>query len=634
GTQTSITHPLTVDLTTVAVSMNSITSDDVINVAEKGAALTLSGSTSGVEAGQTVTVTFGGKNYTTTVAANGSWSTTVPAADLAALRDGDASAQVRVTNVNGNSATATHEYSVDSAAPTVTINTIASDNIINASEAAAGVTVSGTSTAQTGQTLTVTLNGTNYQTTVQADGSWSLTLPASDLTALANNGYTLTATVSDLAGNPGSASKGVTVDTTAPVISFNTVAGDDVINNVEHIQAQIISGTATGAVAGDRLVVTIAGQQYVTSTDASGNWSVGVPASVISGLADGTVTISATITDSAGNSSTQTHNVQVNTAAVSLSVSTISGDNIINAAEAGSALTLSGTGTNFATGTVVTVLLNGKGYSATIQSNGSWSVNVPAADVAALSDGTSYTVSASAQDSAGNSATASRSVAVDLTAPVISINTVSTDDRLNAAEQQQPLTLNGSTSAEVGQTVTVTFGGKTYTATVAANGTWALNVPAADLAALGQGAQTITASVNDRAGNPGQATHALTVDTVAPTVTIATVAGDDIINNAEQLAGQTISGTTTAEVGQTVTVTFNGQTWSATVGSGGSWSVFIPAQQFAGLSDGSYTISATVSDQAGNPGSASRGVTLNGDVPTVTINTFAGDDVVNAAEHG
>ncbi|HFM2885197.1 TPA: Ig-like domain-containing protein [Escherichia coli] len=534
GTQTSITHPLTVDLTTVAVSINSITSDDVINAAEKGAALTLSGSTSGVEAGQTVTITFGGKTYTTTVAANGSWSTTVPAADMAALRDGDASAQVRVTNVNGNSATATHEYSVDSAAPTVTINTIASDNIINASEAAAGVTVSGTSTAQTGQTLTVTLNGTNYQTTVQADGSWSLTLPASDLTALANNGYTLTATVSDLAGNPGSASKGVTVDTTAPVISFNTVAGDDVINRVEHTQAQIISGTATGAVAGDRLVVTIAGQQYVTSTDASGNWSVGVPASVISGLADGTVTISATITDSAGNSSTQTHNVQVNTAAVSLSVSTISGDNIINAAEAGSALTLSGTGTNFAAGTVVTVLLNGKGYSATIQNNGSWSVNVPAAD----------------------------------------------------------------------------------------------------LAALGQGAQTITASVNDRAGNPGQTTHALTVDTVAPTVTIATVAGDDIINNAEQLAGQTISGTTTAEVGQTVTVTFNGQSWTATVGSGGSWSVFIPAQQFAGLSDGSYTISATVSDQAGNPGSASRGVTLNGDVPSVTINTFAGDDVVNAAEHG
>ncbi|WP_459926062.1 Ig-like domain-containing protein, partial [Escherichia coli] len=110
--------------------------------------------------------------------------------------------------------------------------------------------------------------------------------------------------------------------------------------------------------------------------------------------------------------------------------------------------------------------------------------------------------------------------------------------------------------------------------------------------------QPFPAGVNDRGGNPGQAPHPLTVDTVAPTVTIATVAGDDITNNAEQLAGQTISGPPTAEVGQTVTVTFNGQNWTATVGSGGSWSVFIPAQQFAGLSDGSYTISATVSDQA------------------------------------
>ncbi|MCN7400516.1 Ig-like domain-containing protein, partial [Escherichia coli] len=632
GNNATTTHAYSVDASAPTVAINTIAGDDILNAAEAGAALTITGSST-AEAGQTVTVTLNGENYTGTVQTDGSWSVSVPPADVSALTASNYTVSAAVSDKAGNPASVNHNLTVDTSVPVVTINTVAGDDVINATEHAQAQIISGSATgAATGSTVTVTI-GTNTFTTVQADGSWSLTLPASDLTALANNGYTLTATVSDQAGNPGSASKGVTVDTTAPVISFNTVAGDDVINNVEHTQAQIISGTATGAVAGDRLVVTIAGQQYVTSTDASGNWSVGVPASVISGLADGTVTISATITDSAGNSSTQTHNVQVNTAAVSLSVSTISGDNLINAAEAGSALTLSGTGTNFAAGIVVTVLLNGKGYSATIQNNGSWSVNVPAADVAALADGTSYTVSASAQDSAGNSATASRSVAVDLTAPVISINTVSTDDRLNAAEQQQPLTLNGSTSAEVGQTVTVTFGGKTYTATVAANGTWALNVPAADLAALGQGAQTITASVNDRAGNLGQVTHTLTVDTVAPTVTIATVAGDDIINSVEQAAGQTISGTTTAEAGQIVTVTFNGQTWTATVGSGGAWSVFIPGQQFSGLSNGSYTIGATVTDLAGNPGSATHNVTLNGDVPTVTINTFAGDDIVNAAEH-
>ncbi|EON9948220.1 Ig-like domain-containing protein, partial [Escherichia coli] len=929
----SVSHPFTVDLTAVAISINTVASDDVINAAEKGTNLTLSGSTSGIESGQTVTVTFGGKTYTASVAANGSWSVNVPAADLATLPEGAANVQASVSSASGNSASATHAYSVDASAPTLTINTIASDDILNAAEAGSPLTISGTSTAETGQTVTVTLNGATYTGTVQADGSWSVSVPTSALGALNASNYTVSATVNDKAGNPGSASHNLAVDTTAPVLTINTVAGDDIINDAEHAQALVISGTSSGGEAGDvvsvvlngktytttldasgnwsvgvpaadvtalgsgaqtitasvsdragnsddasrtvtvslsapvisintiagddvinatekgsdlalsgtsdqpagtAITVTLNGQNYSATTDASGNWSVTVPASAVSALGEATYSVTASVTNAQGNSSTASHNVQVNTALPGITINPVATDDIINASEAGSAQTISGQVTGAAAGSTVTVELGGKTYTATVQAdlswnvsvpaadwqalgngeltvnasvtnavgntgsgtrditidaslpglrvdtvagddvvniiehaqaqvitgsssgfaagtaltvvinnqtyaatvlangswsvgvpatdvsnwpagtlnitvsgansagtqtsithpltvdltavaismnsitsddainaaekgaaltlsgstsgveagqtvtvtfggktytttvaaNGSWSTTVPAADVAALSDGTSYTVSASAQDSAGNSATASRSVAVDLTAPVISINTVSTDDRLNAAEQQQPLTLNGSTSAEVGQTVTVTFGGKTYTATVAANGTWALNVPAVDLAALGQGAQTITASVNDRAGNPGQATHALTVDTVAPTVTIATVAGDDIINNAEQLAGQTISGTTTAEVGQTVTVTFNGQTWSATVGSGGSWSVFIPAQQFAGLSDGSYTISATVSDQAGNPGSASRGVTLNGDVPTVTINTFAGDDVVNAAEHG
>ncbi|MCV5137823.1 Ig-like domain-containing protein, partial [Escherichia coli] len=67
GTTSTITHPITVDLAAVAISINTVSGDDVINAAEKGADLTLSGSTSGVEAGQTVTVTFGGKTYTATV---------------------------------------------------------------------------------------------------------------------------------------------------------------------------------------------------------------------------------------------------------------------------------------------------------------------------------------------------------------------------------------------------------------------------------------------------------------------------------------------------------------------------------------------------------------------------------------
>ncbi|MCE1518638.1 Ig-like domain-containing protein [Enterobacter hormaechei] len=634
GNPVSISHDVTVDLAAVAISIDAIATDDVINAAEKGVDLVLSGSTSNVEENQTVTVTFGGKTYTAKVDADGNWTATVPSADLAGLKDGDASVQVSVTNAHGNSASAGREYSVDATAPTVTIDTVAGDNVINGSEAAAGVAISGTTTAEVGQTVTVTLGGNSYTAQVQQGGVWSVNVPGTDLSALADNGYTVQASVSDAAGNPGSAGKAITLDTTPPTVSFNVVAGDDVINSVEHGQAQIVSGTATGASVGDKVVITIGSNQYTTTVDASGKWSVGVPASVISALTDGTVTLSATITDSAGNSSTQTHDVVVNTASVALTVNTLSGDDVINAAEAGASLVINGSSAQFASGTQVTINLNGKSYTATIQSDGSWTTTVPAADVGTLADGASYQVSVSAQDSAGNSASATHTISVDTSAPVISVNTLSGDDVLNAAEAQQALTVQGSSSAEAGQTVTVTLGGKTYTAIVANDGTWTLDVPAVDLAALSQGALTVTASVNDKAGNSGQTTHTLTVDTIAPAVTISTVADDDIVNNAEQLAGQTISGTTTAEQGQTVTVSFNGHSYQATVGADGSWSVFVPGRDFLGLSDGDYTITATVSDKAGNPGSATHDVTLNGDVPTIAINTFAQDDIVNAAEHG
>ncbi|MEC5610371.1 Ig-like domain-containing protein [Enterobacter hormaechei] len=634
GNPVTISHDVTVDLAAVAISIDAIATDDVINAAEKGADLVLSGSTSNVEENQTVTITFGGKSYTAKVDADGNWTATVPSSDLAGLKDGDASVQVSVTNVNGNSASAGREYSVDATAPTVTIDTVAGDNVINGSEAAAGVAISGTTTAEVGQTVTVTLGGKSYTAQVQQGGIWSVSVPAADLSTLADNGYTVQVSVSDAAGNPGSAGKAITLDTTPPSVSFNVVAGDDVINSVEHGQAQIVSGTATGASVGDKLVITIGSNQYTTTVDASGKWSVGVPASDISALTDGTVTLSATITDSAGNSSTQTHDVVVNTASVALTVNTLSSDDVINAAEAGASLLINGSSAQFANGTQVTITLNGKSYTATIQSDGSWTTTVPAADVGALADGARYQVTVSAQDSAGNSASATHTISVDTTAPVISVNTLSGDDVLNAAEAQQPLTVHGSSSAEAGQTVTVTLGGKTYTALVANDGTWTLDVPAADLANLSEGALTVTASVNDKAGNNGQTTHTLTVDTVAPAVTISTVADDNIINNAEQLAGQTISGTTTAEQGQTVTVSFNGHSYQATVAANGSWSVFVPGRDFLGLSDGDYTLTATVSDKAGNPGSATHDVTLNGDVPTIAINTFAQDDIVNAAEHG
>ncbi|WP_448684515.1 Ig-like domain-containing protein, partial [Enterobacter cloacae] len=108
-----------------------------------------------------------------------------------------------------------------------------------------------------------------------------------------------------------------------------------------------------------------------------------------------------------------------------------------------------------------------------------------------------------------------------------------TDDILNAAEAQSDLIVSGTSTAEAGQTVTVSLNGKDYTATVGSDGNWTLNVPAADLAGLADGSVTVTASVSDKAGNPASVDHNLTVDMTVPEVTISTIAGDDVINIAE-----------------------------------------------------------------------------------------------------
>ncbi|WP_214276059.1 beta strand repeat-containing protein, partial [Escherichia coli] len=577
GTTSTITHPVTVDLAGVAITINTLSGDDVINAVEKGETLVVSGSTSGVEAGQTVTVTFGGKNYTTTVESNGSWTVNVPPADLAALPDGAGNVQASVSNINGNSAQADRAYSVDATAPLVTINTIASDDILNAAEAGSALTISGTSTAEAGQTVTVTLNGVNYSGNVQADGSWSVSVPTGDLANLTASPYTVSAAVSDKAGNPASATHNLTVDLAAPVVTINTVAGDDIINATEHAQAQIISGSATGATTGNTVSVTIGTTTYTTVLDANGNWSIGVPASVISALAQGDVTITATVTDSAGNSGTASHTVTVALGAPVLAINTIAVDDIINATEKGADLAISGS-SNQPAGTQITVTLNGQNYTTTADASGNWSVTVPASRVSALGEAT-YTVTAAATDSDGNSGSASHNVQVNTALPGVTINVVATDDIINAAEAGVDQTISGQvTGATAGDTVTVTLGGATYTATVQANLSWSVDVPAAALQALGNGELTISASVTNSVGNTGNGTREITIDANLPGLRVDTVAGDDVVNIIEHGQALVITGSSSGlATDSNVTLTINGQTYVAAVLADGSWSVGVPA---------------------------------------------------------
>ena len=635
GNPVTINHDVTVDLANVAISIDAIASDDVINAAEKGEDLVLSGTTSNVEENQTVTITFGGKSYTATVDAEGKWTATVPSADLTGLKDGDASVQVSVTNVNGNSASAGREYSVDATAPSVTINTIATDDILNASEAQSDLAISGTSTAEAGQTLTVSLNGKDYTTTVSANGSWTLNVPAADLAGLTDGSVTVTASVSDKAGNPASVDHTLMVDVTVPAVTIHTVAGDDVINVAEHKQAQIISGSATGAAAGDKVTVTIGGQTYTTVLDAAGNWSVGVPANVISVLSDGTVTVTASVTDAAGNTGSGTHNVTVDTGLPSVSFNAISDDNVLNAVEKGQDLSVSGTSANLTEGTVVTVILNGKNYTATTAADGTWSLTVPAADLAGLGQA-SYTLNATATNGVGNSVSNTANLLVDTALPTVTINTVAGDNVINAAEVAAGQTLSGTVAnAEAGNTVTVTIGGLSYTATVQNNLSWSVNVPSDVLTALGNGSLSVTATVTNGHGNTGTGEREIAIDANLPGLRVNTVAGDDVINTIEHAQNLIVSGSSDGLApGTALTVTVNGKDYAATVLADGTWRAAIPSTDVSAWPEGTVKISVTGDSAAGNPITISHDVTVDLATVAISINVLATDDVINAAEKG
>src|SRR5207249_5039755 len=118
---------------------------------------------------------------------------------------------------------------------------------------------------------------------------------------------------------------------------------------------------------------------------------------------------------------------------------------------------------------------------------------------------------------------------------------------------------------------------------------------------------SFTANVADAAGNAAtQASRAVSVDTVAPTVAIGTVAGDDKVNAAEATSSLAVSGTSTAEAGQLVTVKIDGTSvGTATVLANGTWSTTVNA---TGLSQGAHSFTADVSEAHTNAAQQGSGV--------------------------
>ncbi|ORP15288.1 Ig-like domain-containing protein, partial [Vibrio paracholerae] len=491
-------------------------------------------------------------------------------------------------------------------------------------------TITGTTDAPTGSTVTLVVtdaNG-NQQTltaTVQPDGTFSVDVT----TPLAEGSYTVTATVTDPAGNTGTASDKGSVDVTAPVI---TVDAPDNTNDT----TPTITGT-TDAPAGSTvtLVVTDAdgNEQTLTATvQPDGSYSV----DVTTPLAEGPYTVTATVTDPAGNTGTATDDGSVDVTAPEVTVHAPDNTNDTTP-------TIIGT-TDAPAGSTVTLVVtdadgNEQTLIATVQPDGSYSVDV----TIPLAEG-NYKVDASVTDPAGNTGTASDKGSVDVTAPVI---TVDAPDNTNDTTP----TITGTTDAPAGSTVTLVVtdadsNEQTLTATVQPDGSYSVDVTTP----LAEGNYKVDASIIDPAGNTGTATDDGSVDITPPELGIdldpIVVGGGNTVNKAEadDKVSVTLSGTVSgdAKVNDTVILTLGDgsklETKVVELGNGQlGFSTSTTADKLVGGS--SIKAEITVTDAAGN--STTKSDSENYSVDTVAPELgikldadITADDIINAEEAG
>ena len=121
-------------------------------------------------------------------------------------------------------------------------------------------------------------------------------------------------------------------------------------------------------------------------------------------------------------------------------------------------------------------------FTAIVQTGGVFSVDVPAALVQG-----NFSVTATATDAAGNSASATDTGEIDTTPPAatMTIDPVTADNIVNAGEASGNITITGTVGGDVqvGDTVTLNVNGVNYTGLVLAGNTFAISVPGAGVLA-------------------------------------------------------------------------------------------------------------------------------------------------------
>jgi len=448
----------------------------------------------------------------------------------------------------------------------VTVGAGTDGHVVNEEDHSDGVEIGGTGTV--GGTVDVTVNGTTETTIVGEDGTWEVVFGPDDIdtgeyetpidVTITNEGGTTTTTDT------------LVVDTIIGV-ETNALGGTDgVVNAVEYGTGVTLTGTVTG---GDSVVVEIDGTEY-EATVTGNTWSIDVATSVL-GDGEYSESIIVTATDAAGNSSSTTSTIVVDTVTnVSVNTSAVGGvDNVVNGVEQGGGVTLTGTAQ---AGSSVVVTMGTISQTVTATAAGTWSATYTSTQVPTGED--TLDVTAVATDAAGNQATATGSVTVDTFVNNLELTSNSAggaDGIVNFNESGQAITMTGT--VEPGSSVNVNLHGVVMAATVDANGNWSVTYPGGTLPGSenspgGVYEASVTVEATDAAGNTSSLTDSVTVDTVAGDLALSTqpIEFDDVVNFDEAKDGVIINGTATP--GLIVTVGFGSSTMNVLAQPDGTWS--------------------------------------------------------------
>ena len=581
GTSNAVTYTLNTTAPKVTEILASDTGASASDKITSNAALSGSGNANAI-----VHFTVDGVSVSGTATANasGAW-TFVPTG----LADGSHTIVASETDGSGHTGTASLTFTVDATAPNVT-DVLTSDTGSSAGDRVTS-NPSLTGSGDANAIVHFTVDGASISATAQANagGAWTF-LP----TGLADGSHTLVASETDAAGNTGAASLTFTLDMTPPNV-LETLTSDT--------GASLSDGITTNASlsgSGDaNALVTFTVDGTVLSGTATASTS-GAWTFVPTGLADGSHTIIASETDSAGNTGTASRTFTLDTTAPVLveSLANDTGPSSSDKITSIASLTGSGDANAFVTFTVDGTVVSG---TATANASGAWTF-VPNG----LADG-SHSIVASETDAAGNTGTASLSFTLDRSAPNV-LESLKSDTGASAMDKiTSSAVLTGSGDAGAVVHFTVDGAAVAATATANASGAWTFSPTG-----LADGSHAIVASETDTAGNTGSTSLTFTLDKTAPQVT-ESLTGDTGSSASDKITRNgSLTGSGDANAIVKFTVDGAALATTATANASGAWT-FSPT----GLADGSHTIVTSETDAAGNIGTASLTYTLDTTVPAL-----------------